>query len=132
MRASTTTASVGRPWKGLRPSPFWIADITSRGRCASTCPARYEDAIRILIESLTPVLSRTSDNGLAPFFYLPHVFFVANYGLDPEDNGGRDPFEVSMLAQYEITRRFSAEFSIRPFLDPVAGPHPGAPDGVDK
>lgn len=79
-------------------------------------PARYEDAIRILIESLTPVLSRTSDNGLAPFFYLPHVFFVSNYGLDPEGNGGRDPFEVSMEAQYEITRRFSAEFSIRQFL----------------
>jgi 3-methyladenine DNA glycosylase AlkC len=79
-------------------------------------PARYEDAIRILMESLTPVLSRTSENGLAPFFYLPHVFFVANYGLDPEGNGGRDPFEVSMRAQYEITRRFSAEFSIRPFL----------------
>jgi 3-methyladenine DNA glycosylase AlkC len=79
-------------------------------------PARYEDAVRILVKSLTPVLSRTSDNGLAPFFYLPHVFFVANYGLDPEGNGGRDPFEPSMKAQYEITRRFSAEFSIRPFL----------------
>jgi 3-methyladenine DNA glycosylase AlkC len=79
-------------------------------------PVRYEDSVRILIESLTPVLSRTSDNGLAPFFYLPHVFFVANYGLDPEGNGGRDPFEASMKAQYEITRRFSAEFSIRPFL----------------
>lgn len=50
------------------------------------------------------------------FFYLPHVSFVATYGLDPAHNGGRDPFEVSMQAQYELTRRFSAEFSMRPFL----------------
>jgi len=50
------------------------------------------------------------------FFYLPHVSFVALYGLDPAENGGRDPFETSMSAQYELTRRFSAEFSMRPFL----------------
>jgi 3-methyladenine DNA glycosylase AlkC len=50
------------------------------------------------------------------FFYLPHVRFVAEYGLDAEHNGGRDPFEVSMRAQYELTRRFSAEFSMRAFL----------------
>ncbi|MGE3310313.1 MAG: DNA alkylation repair protein [Limisphaerales bacterium] len=79
-------------------------------------PARFEEAVDILVRSLTPVLSRTTDNGLAPFFHLPHVFFVANYGLDAAGNGGRDPFEASMRAQHEITRRFSAEFSIRPFL----------------
>jgi 3-methyladenine DNA glycosylase AlkC len=53
---------------------------------------------------------------LAVFFYLPHVSFVAQYGLDAAGNGGSDPFEVSMKAQYELTRRFSAEFSMRPFL----------------
>ena len=79
-------------------------------------PERYEDAINILIRSLTPPMSQTDDLGLAVFFYLPHVSFVATYGLDAEGNGGRDPFEVSMKAQYELTRRFSAEFSMRPFL----------------
>lgn len=79
-------------------------------------PERYEDSVRILIRSLTPPLSRTNDFGLRGFFYLPHVSFVANFGLDPEHNAGRDPFEISMTAQYEITRRFSAEFSMRPFL----------------
>jgi 3-methyladenine DNA glycosylase AlkC len=44
------------------------------------------------------------------------VRFVADYGLEPAHNGGRDPFEASMRAQYELTRRFSAEFSIRGFL----------------
>ena len=79
-------------------------------------PKRYEDAIHILIQSLTPPQTATEDLGLGVFFYLPHVSFVATYGLDPEHNGGHDPFEISMLAQYELTRRFSAEFSIRPFL----------------
>jgi 3-methyladenine DNA glycosylase AlkC len=79
-------------------------------------PARYEDAVDVLLRSLTPPLTATEDNGLAVFFYLPHVSFVAAYGLDPAENGGRDPFEASIRAQYELTRRFTAEFSLRPFL----------------
>lgn len=79
-------------------------------------PSRYEQAVRILIKSLTPPLANTEDLGLALFFYLPHVSFIATYGLDPVHNAGRDPFEISMVAQYELTKRFSAEFSIRPFL----------------
>jgi 3-methyladenine DNA glycosylase AlkC len=79
-------------------------------------PANYEEAVDVLVRSLTPPLSETEGNGLAGFFYLPQVSFVALYGLDPAGNGGRDPFEASMRAQYEITRRFSAEFSIRSFL----------------
>jgi len=79
-------------------------------------PERYSEAILILLRSLTPPLSLTDDFGLAGFFYLPHVSFVATYGLDAAGNGGRDPFEISMEAQYELTRRFSAEFSMRQFL----------------
>ncbi len=79
-------------------------------------PPRYAEAVRVLLDSLTPPLSQTDDLGLAVFFYLPHVCFVAEYGLDPAHNGGADPFEISMTAQHELTRRFSAEFSIRPFL----------------
>ena len=79
-------------------------------------PKCYEDAVKVLISSLTPPMSQTADFGLAAFFYLPHVSFVATYGLDADHNDGRDPFEISMKAQYELTRRFSAEFSMRPFL----------------
>jgi 3-methyladenine DNA glycosylase AlkC len=79
-------------------------------------PERYSEAIHILIRSLTPPLSRTEDLGLEVFFYLPHVSFVAAYGLDATGNAGHDPFETSMTAQYEFTRRFSAEFSMRQFL----------------
>jgi 3-methyladenine DNA glycosylase AlkC len=79
-------------------------------------PTTYEDAVAVLIRSLTPPNMETEDLGLGVFFYLPHVSFVEAYGLDARENGGRDPFEVSMTAQYELTRRFSAEFSMRPFL----------------
>lgn len=79
-------------------------------------PECYNDAVHILVQSLTPPQTDTADLGLGVFFYLPHVSFVATYGLDSVHNDGHDPFEVSMQAQYELTRRFSAEFSIRPFL----------------
>ena len=79
-------------------------------------PLRYEEAIDVLLRSLTPPLPKTDNLGLGVFFYLPHVAFVANYGLESEHNDGRDPFEVSMRAQYELTRRFTAEFSLRSFL----------------
>lgn len=79
-------------------------------------PGKYSEAIDVLLASLTPPLTRTEDNGLEVLFYIPHISFVAQYGLDPEGNGGQDPFEVSMSAQYQLTKRFSAEFSIRPFL----------------
>ena len=79
-------------------------------------PDRYEEALDVILRSLTPPHSRTEGLGLGVFFYLPHVSFVAAYGLDPAGNGGRDPFEASMHAQYELTRRFTAEFSLRVFL----------------
>jgi 3-methyladenine DNA glycosylase AlkC len=81
-----------------------------------TLPAKYTAAIEIILASLTRPLTRSEDLGLAVFFYLPHVCFVAEYGLEPKENDGQDPFEISMHAQYELTKRFSAEFSIRPFL----------------
>lgn len=90
-------------------------EILDRGRHIAKAlhahlPPNYEDAIDILLRSLTPPLARTSGNGLGVFFYLPHTRFVATHGLDPQD------FETSMRAQYELTRRFTAEYSIRPFL----------------
>ncbi|MBI4783753.1 MAG: DNA alkylation repair protein [Oscillatoriophycideae cyanobacterium NC_groundwater_1537_Pr4_S-0.65um_50_18] len=72
-------------------------------------PSNYEEAADILIASLGPKLEETKQAGMAPFLYLPHVLFVAKYGLEH--------FEASMQAQYELTQRFTAEFSIRPFLE---------------
>jgi 3-methyladenine DNA glycosylase AlkC len=73
-------------------------------------PASYPDAIDVLLRSLGP--EHASDEllgaGMAPFFYFPHLVFVAEHGLDH--------FDLSMQAQYELTKRFSAEFSIRPYI----------------
>jgi 3-methyladenine DNA glycosylase AlkC len=74
-------------------------------------PGEYPRAVSVLLASLGP--EHKDDEllgaGMAPFFYLPHTLFVAEHGLDH--------FDVSMRAQYELTKRFSAEGSIRPFIE---------------
>ncbi len=102
--------------EGLEPMPILQRGLHLAQVLRAYLPPRYEVAVEVLLRSLTPPLTRTDDLGLGVFFYLPHVCFVAAYGLDAAHNQGRDPFPTSMRAQYELTRRFSAEFSIRPFL----------------
>lgn len=73
-------------------------------------PSAYPDAVDVLLRSLGPehATDELVDVGMAPFFYLPHVLFVAERGLEH--------FDLSMRAQYELTKRFSAEGSIRPYI----------------
>ncbi|HEY9228573.1 MAG TPA: DNA alkylation repair protein [Gemmatimonadaceae bacterium] len=72
-------------------------------------PDDFPRAADILVHSIGPKLEMTEGHGMAPFIYLPHLMYVAEHGLDH--------FEESMRAQYELTQRFSAEFSIRAFLE---------------
>jgi 3-methyladenine DNA glycosylase AlkC len=90
-------------------------ELLDRGRhmaiaLGAHLPSSYPDAIEILLQSLGP--EHATDEligvGMAPFFYLPHTLFVAERGLEH--------FDLSMRAQYELTKRFSAEGSIRPFI----------------
>jgi 3-methyladenine DNA glycosylase AlkC len=90
-------------------------ELVERGRHITRAlgmhlPASYPDAIDILLRSLGP--EHATDEllgvGMAPFFYLPHTLFVAERGLEH--------FDLSMRAQYELTKRFSAEASIRPYI----------------
>jgi len=71
-------------------------------------PQPFRSAADVLVASLGPELESTEEFGLAPLRYMPHVFYVQKYGLDD--------FEAAMRAQYELTKRFSAESSIRAFL----------------
>ena len=48
----------------------------------SHLPNNYSEAIEILLKSLTPPLKETSDLGLSGMFYMPHVSFVEQFGLD--------------------------------------------------
>jgi 3-methyladenine DNA glycosylase AlkC len=91
-------------------------ELVERGKhiaraLAEHLPSEYPRAIDVLLRSLGPehATDELVGAGMAPFFYLPHVLFVAERGLDD--------FELSMRAQYELTKRFSAEGSIRPYIE---------------
>ena len=95
--------------------------LKERGMCIARImkhhlPDYYSKSIEIILESLTPPLKDTSNLGLSGFFYLPHVSFVEQFGLDKAYNKNQDPFDISMRAQFELTKRFSSEFSIRSFI----------------
>jgi len=90
-------------------------ELLDRGRhiarsLAAHLPKAYPEAVDVLLRSLGP--EHASDEllgvGMAPFFYFPHTIFVAEHGLAH--------FDLSMRAQYELTKRFSAESSIRPYI----------------
>jgi 3-methyladenine DNA glycosylase AlkC len=117
-------ADLARAYPAFASDPFvkqacaglHALELLDRGRhiaraLAAHLPPRYPDAIEALLRSLGPELETDEllGVGMAPFFYYPHLVFVAERGLDH--------FELSMRAQYELTKRFSAESSIRPYLD---------------
>ena len=72
-------------------------------------PADFAQATQILMDSLDQPHDRATDGSLSSFLYLPHTMFVALHGLNH--------FEVAMRAQHALTQRFTAEFSIRTFLE---------------
>jgi 3-methyladenine DNA glycosylase AlkC len=104
-------AFVRRATKGLED-----LELLDRGRhisnaLAACLPPAYPEAIEIILGSLGPAYEtdEVSSVGMTPFYYLPHVTFVAERGLDH--------FDLSMKAQYELTKRFTAESSIRPYIE---------------
>ena len=105
-----------RAMEGLEPLELMQRGRHLAGALHAFLPGTYARAIDVLLASMTPPRVEAEAFGLEEFFYLPHSFFIAEYGLEPRFNGGRDPFEVSMRAQHALTTRFTAEFSIRPFL----------------
>lgn len=74
-------------------------------------PRGYPAALEVLLDSLASAAPERApgDHGMSSFLYLPHTLFVAEYGLEH--------FEPSMEAQHRLTQLFTAEFSIRPFLE---------------
>jgi 3-methyladenine DNA glycosylase AlkC len=72
-------------------------------------PPEYPRAVRILVESASQPHGHKASGGMAAFLYMPHLFFISQHGLDH--------FEESMRAQHALTQLFTAEFSIRAYLD---------------
>lgn len=71
-------------------------------------PQDYAQALPIVLASAEQPHGRDPGLSLGSFLYLPHTAFVAEFGLGH--------FDLSMQAQHALTQRFTAEFSIRPFL----------------
>ncbi|MFO0899948.1 MAG: hypothetical protein U0836_21155 [Pirellulales bacterium] len=87
----------------LSPRAAHVADSL-----AAQLPADFRRAGPLVIAALGPELAKTKANGLATFFYLPHSHLIAARGPSQ--------FAAGMQANYELTKRFTAEFSLRPFL----------------
>ncbi len=87
----------------LMPRADHIATVLAR-----ELPSGLDAAADALIAAMGPELAVTAGMGLAPFFYLPHVSFIKNHLIGS--------FAAGMRANLAVTKRFSAEFSIRPFL----------------
>ncbi len=85
----------------LMPRARRIAEVMARH-----LPDDPHVAIPMVTSCIGPV--DRSLTGMATMRYLPLTLYVGQVGLPA--------FEESMAAQYELTQRFSAEFSIRPFL----------------
>lgn len=83
-----------------------IADVL-----ADHLPADYEDSATQILKALPPPLDPTlTDDDFGDFIIAPLGEYVATRGL-----GERD-FETSMRLIHELTKRFSMEGPIRPFL----------------
>jgi 3-methyladenine DNA glycosylase AlkC len=88
--------------------------LTARGKRIADAlhahlPADFPRAVDILLESASQPHEHRASSGMAGFLYMPHLLFVAAHGLEH--------FEESMRAQHALTQRFTAEFSIRAFLE---------------
>lgn len=88
-------------------------ELTPRGKRISDCLADVLPADRgLALRGITAAIRALPEeelHGMEAFRYMPLTQFVADHGLEH--------FEESMAAQHALTQRFSAEFSIRAFLE---------------
>lgn len=73
-------------------------------------PKHYPSALKILLNSFHPEMATANLQGFEGFYYMPIANYVSQYGLEKED------FHLSMKALEEITKIFTSEFAIRPFI----------------
>jgi 3-methyladenine DNA glycosylase AlkC len=88
-------------------------ELMPRGRkiaqaLSNALPQDYTVAIEIVIRAMDIEPNASARQAMTSFLYLPFSFFIADYGIDH--------LEPSMRAQYRLTQLFTAEFSMRPFL----------------
>ena len=107
-------------WQNALGADFEQLGLMDRGRRLSGVlgqflPSDFRQTAPLLVQTMgRPMGLDTRGEPVAPgdlassFYHLPHSMYIAEHGLDhlPE----------AMQAQYALTQRFTAEFSLRPFL----------------
>jgi len=71
-------------------------------------PQDIPQALDVIVRSLPTPPHVEENHEFSPFLYMPFNIYVAENGLEH--------FDDAMLANLELTQRFTSEFSIRPFL----------------
>ncbi|WP_130860668.1 DNA alkylation repair protein [Gracilibacillus phocaeensis] len=71
-------------------------------------PTDYKQALAILLKILGPENKTEEGMFTKGYFLMPVASFVEGHGLDH--------FDLSMKAMYEITKRHTSEYAIRPYL----------------
>lgn len=79
-----------------------------RDRLWEYLPKEYPRALEIILKALPSELPDCELTGFEGFMILPQNEFVAKYGLEH--------YDLSIQALYQMTKRFTAEGAIRPFL----------------
>lgn len=72
-------------------------------------PPEPETLLDIITRSLPDVVPVIENHSFDAFVFAPHTYVIRMRGLHH--------FDAAMRANYEITQRFTAEFSVRPFLE---------------
>lgn len=80
-----------------------IADALHRA-----LPPDYAQSLQILLTMLGPENETEEGMFTNGYFLMPVAFYVEKYGLQH--------FDLSMSALYEITKRHTSEYAIRPYL----------------
>ena len=119
LAAAGATVHRGR-WQAAMGTDFEALGLMDRGRrlaqvMAKFLPPDFAQAAPLLVRAMGRPMGldkqgepSASGDVLSSFFYLPHSMYIASHGLQhlPE----------ALHAQHALTQRFTAEFSLRPFL----------------
>ena len=121
-------AMVRRAWRSFNTKAFLhqiepgyeSLELMARGQRIAQAlqthlPQDVPRALGVLVDSMDPSMGidaagepDAGDRPYSAFLYLPHSIYIGTHGLPH--------FEAAMAAQHALTQRFTAEFSIRPYL----------------
>ena len=103
VRSFRRTATAGLADLELLPRAKHIAAALHRH-----LPSDVPTALDIIVRALPKPPEVEENQEFSSFIYMPFTIYVAEHGLPH--------FDKAMHANYELTQRFTAEFSIRPYL----------------